>query len=60
MTTAERMTRYRWGLQLRATLSKAAALIERRPPGKELPLLPVSLVEAYQLNKKRYNWPTFK
>ena len=55
MTTAERMTRYRWRLQLRATLSKAAALIDRQPPGKELPLLPLSLVKAYGLDKKRYN-----
>ena len=55
MTTAERMTRYRWWLQLSSTLSKAAALIDRQPPGKELPLLPLSLVKAYGLDKKRYN-----
>ena len=52
MTTTQRMTRYRWGFQVRAALEKAARLVEARPEGKELPLLPKALIKAYKLKLK--------
>ncbi len=49
MTIAENQARYRWTMQLASTLEKAARLIEARPEGKALPLLPEAIARAYGL-----------